>query len=418
MQEENRNITPCFQSFEYYFVSLLDSPTQHRGEIVSALLRESLRQKASEINVEPGIDSECGIFFRINGRLWKALAVSGRRVTSLREALLIYAYDLHPGLYGVVEGKLALLEHSKKILFYYYNIPQAPFNSILIRNATISTQRGNIQRKEDVSQKKSTRNIDKKIFIWQMGKVGSSTIYRSLLPYSRPCTWNVPSIQNNTYWPTCNNIIQTHSIKLLYDFLHCSDEEFVVVSLVRDLLARNISSIFQSMNDEEEWRNQQFIANIADFQEMTYEQQEEKIYQQLLRLNTGTAVTSWYDNFLKSHYYYPEIDKYFINIYSKPFDQENGYQVYESKIKRVNMIILQLEKLNEHVEVLERFLGIENLELVSDNISTEKWYNKIYQKFKNRYKPTNYEIESIYNSRFMKYFYSPNQIQLFASRWK
>lgn len=407
----------CFQSFERSFISLLDSPCHQQREIANALLRESLRQKASEINIEPVTDSDCDIFFRINGILHKALTVRGSQVATLREALQSTVDDLHPGQFDVIEGRLTIGEHENENSFHFYNIPRSPFNSILIRAAVTAAQCSNTKQNEGVLPINSGRNIDKKILIWQMGKVGSSTVYRSLLPYSKPCAWAVPSIKNNTHWPIHNNIIQTHSIKLLYDFLHYSDEEFVVISLVRDLLARNLSAIFQSMNDEEEWCNQQFIARVDDFQKMSYDQQEEKLSQQLIRLNTGTAGTSWYDNLLKSHFYYPEIDKYFVDIYSKPFDQEKGYQIYESKTKRIKMIIIRLENLNEQVNVLGEFLGIDDLHLISKNVASEKWYNPIYQRFKERYKPTAQELESIYDSRFMRYFYSPDQIRLLTEKW-
>lgn len=407
----------CSQLFERSFALLLVPHSHQKREIVNALLRESLRRKASEINIEPAPDSACDIFFRINGILHKAFTASGSQAVSLREAVQSMAQDLQPGDYDVVEGRLTLCEYENENSFHYYNIPQSPFNSILIRNADTATHRSKTSGNEKILPMNSDRNVDKKIFIWQMGKVGSSTVYRSLLPYSKPCTWEVPTIKNNTYWPSYNNIIQTHSIKLLYDFLHYSDEKFVIVSLVRDLLARNISSIFQSMNDEEEWRNQHFIANLDDFQKMSYDQQEKKITQQLIRLNTGTAVTSWYDNLLRSHFYYPDIDKYFVDIYAKPFDQENGYQIYESRTSRIKMMVMRLENLNDQVDVMGDFLGIDGLHFISKNVAAEKWYNPMYKRFKERYKPTPLELEAIYNSRFMRYFYSPDQIRLLIEKW-
>ena len=371
----------------------------------------------SDINIEPAADDLCEIYFRIDGKLRKILGVSSAQAKLLREALHSAAQDLHPGSYGVIEGTLTTQHQGDAIAFYYCDIPQSPTNSILIRNVP-ATSISAINRNEAPLVTKPGRNIDKKIFIWQVGKVGSSTVYRSLLPYSKPSTWLVPSIQENSMcWPIHNNIIQTHSIKLLYDFLHYSEEEFVVISLVRDILARNISALFQSMNEEGTGRNDNFIASIEDFQVMPYEKQEQEITWRLRRLNTSTAVTAWYDKILKSHFYYPEIDRYFIDIYSKPFDQEKGFQLYESKSPRIKMIILRLEDLNEQKKALGDFLGIDNFNLISKNVASEKWYNPIYKRFKARYKPTEQEIEAIYRSHFMKYFYSPEQIRSFIEKW-
>lgn len=407
----------CFQSFICSFSRLLRSSNHHQQEIVAALLHESMRLKASDINIEPVSDDYCEIFFRINGILHKVLALSDGQATLLYEALQREAQDQRPGDYGVIEGTLTAQDQGVPSTFHYYSIPQSPTNSILIKKVnTIASSATNGNEASLVA--KPDRNIDKKIFIWQVGKVGSSTVYRSLQPHTKPSKWLVPSIKNNnSYWPIHNNIIQTHSIKLLYDFLHYSEEEFVIISLVRDILARNISALFQSMNDEEEGHNDYFIASIDEFKKMPYEQQEYEITQHLRRLNTSTAVTYWYDDILKSHFYYPEINKYFIDIYAKPFDQEKGFQFYESKTPRIKMIILRLEDLIELKKTLGDFLGVDNFELVSKNMAAEKWYNPIYKRFKKRYKPTEQEIKAIYNSRFMTYFYSSEQIRLFIEKW-
>ncbi len=404
------------QPFTQLFPFLLATQNLQKKDIVSSLLCESLRQTATDINIERASDDSYAIFFRIDGMLCNVLKLSGSQATTLRAALQNEAQDLHPGNHGVTEGTLTTQQHGEVKSFYFYDIPQSPTNSILIRaahHAHTCTTESSITPQA----KKTARNIDKKIFIWQMGKVGSSTIYRSLLPYSKPSTWATPAIQDNTHWPIHNNIIQTHSIALLYDFLHSSEEEFVIISLVRDPLARNISAIFQSMNYEEEWRNNYFIASVEEFKKMPYEQQEQEIALHLKRLNTSNAVTSWYDNILLSHFYYPEIDKYFIDIYAKPFDQEKGFQLYESKNPRINMIILRLENLNEQKGILGDFLGIDDFQLMNENIASEKWYNPIYKRFKEGYKPTKQELEAIYNSRFMKYFYSPEQIRVFTEKW-
>lgn len=408
--------TSYFKSFVSSFETIITRPSYQQREIVNALLYECLKQQASEIIIEPAADSSCDIFFRIDGLLQKALTVSYSQAASLREALQHEAQGLHPGNYDVIEGTISISAHGNEHSFNFYNIPQSPFNSILIRSTAVIQNSTTNQKEADLT-KKLVRNIDNKILIWQMGKVGSSTVYQSLLPYSKPCVWG-GMIQKDTRRPIETNIIHTHSFKLLYDFLHYSDQEFVIISLVRDLLARNISSIFQSMNDDEDaGRGHQFIASIDEFQQWPYDQQEKEITQHLTRLNTGTTVTCWYDNLLKSHFYYPQIDKYFIDIYAKPFDHENGYQIYESKTSRIKMIIVRLEDLNDKKNIIGDFLGIDDLHLIPDNVSTEKWYNPIYKLFKERYKPSSIELECIYNSRFMKYFYSPTQIKFFKEQW-
>lgn len=401
-----------FLLFSHSFSALLATPKTRCQEILTALLQESLVRDATDINIEPAWGDTSDIYFRIAGTMHQIMHISGSLTETLRYAIHDQVKDFHLGKYNVNEGSLALQQGGQKYLFNVFIIPQqSRANNIIIRPTITRVLTG---QPRPAPPKK---NIDKKIFIWQMGKVGSLTVFHSLAPYSKPSAWLVPSIKKDTRWPIYNNIVQTHSIQLLYDFLHYSDEEFVIISLVRDLMARNISTIFQSMNFEENWRNDYFIANTDDFQKMSYDQQEQAITDHLKRLNTSTVATSWYDNILKSHIYYPDIDKYFIDIYAKPFDQDNGYQIYESKNPRIQMIILRLEDLAAQKNTLGEFLGIENLHLVSKNVADKKWYQPIYKKFKERYKPTLDELEAVYNSRFMKYFYSPAQIEVMLGSW-
>jgi len=129
-------------------------------------------------------------------------------------------------------------------------------------------------------------------------------------------------------------------------------------------------------------------------------------------------MTGWYDNLLRSHFYYPDIDRFFIDIYQTPFDWDRGFQVYESKTPRVKMIILRLEDLDNLEQALGDFLQIDNFKMHKGNLSAEKWYQDIYKRFKKEYTPAPEELAAIYDSQFMRYFYSPAQIERFMAAHK
>ena len=251
-----------------------------------------------------------------------------------------------------------------------------------------------------------------------MGKVGSLSIYNSLKKYSKPTSWEPYIIGQQDRWPIHNNLIQNHSIELLYNALHYSNEPFVIISLVRDLLPRNISSIFQSMCFQENWRNEYFIATKKNFLNFSYEKQEQELTTQLQKMNMSDSTLNWFDNLLLSHFFYPEIDRFFIDVYAKPFNKEKGYQIYHSKNPRINMLIIRLEDLDNLENEIGDFLGLDSFRLIKTNISEKKWYQPIYHKFKQRYRPTPKELKKIYNSNFMNYFYSQNQINHFIKNWQ
>ncbi len=246
--------------------------------------------------------------------------------------------------------------------------------------------------------------INKKIFIWQMGKVGSSTILASLKPYTKKYNWQYDIEISDEPYSQYNNIIHTHSAKPIYHLLHHSDEEFIIISLVRDILQRNVSAVFQSMTDDTV-DNPNFIASEQELRKWSYDKLYKAIKNKLLSLNLSDKLTSWYDSLFKSHFYYPNVDRYHIDVYSKPFDYQRGMQIYESKTPRIKLLIIRLEDLNCLTTEIGDFLGVKNFTLCQANIATNKWYKEIYQQFKNMYRPTDRELNNIYKSRFMNYFY-------------
>lgn len=279
--------------------------------------------------------------------------------------------------------------------YEFYIIPFHTLESIIIRLCT------------QVAARPTWTNlpgINKKIFIWQMGKVGSSTILASLKPYTKKYNWQYDIEMSDEPYSQYNNIIHSHSAKPIYHLLHHSDEEFIVISLVRDILQRNISAVFQSMTNDT-IDNPNFIASEQELSKWSYEKLYKAIKNKLLMLNLSNELISWYDSLFKSHFYYPDVDRYHIDVYSKPFDCQRGMQIYESKTPRIKLLIIRLEDLNCLTTEIGDFLGVKNFTLCQANISANKWYKEIYQQFKKRYKPTDRELDHIYKSKFMNYFY-------------
>lgn len=416
---EERGLAVRLDACGRALAELLADPRPDRGQaVVAALLKEGRECAASDINFEPDAGGGGDIFFRVGGVLRQVARFGGGEWCGLSAAVEAAAVDIQPGKFGVREGRFSAGGEGSEVDFKVYFIPQPSRTGNIIIRPGNEGGVATIGDGADLISIEQKRNIDKKVFIWQMGKVGSSTVFKSLRPYANPGISLAPVVGESPRWLIHHNLIQTHSIKPLYDVLHHSEEEFVIISLVRDLLARNISTIFQSMNYREPWRNDYFIAGVEEFQAMPYEQQEQAIIGHLRRLNTGSSVSSWYDNLLKSHFYYPDIDRHFIDVYAKPFDWERGFQTYESKSGRVRMIIIRLENLDNVAVELGKFMGLDDFKLRHDNLASDKWYQPIYKKFNSRYKPTVAELQSIYGSKFMNYFYSPGQINSLASRWR
>lgn len=104
-----------------------------------------------------------------------------------------------------------------------------------------------------------------------------------------------------------------------------------------------------------------------------------------------------------------------IDVYNYPFDCEKGYTII--KRKNIELFIFQLEKLSQLGDVLSDFLNIKDFVLCSDNVATEKWYNKYYKEAKKNLRIDRDLFNEVYSKKFMRHFYSEKQIDNFREKW-
>ena len=220
---------------------------------------------------------------------------------------------------------------------------------------------------------------DEIILIYQLGKVGSSSVYRSIKNYNR-------------------NVLHCHTLRDV-----CEKEDDLsqllnlksgkIITLVRDPIARRISEMWQNITS---WGR--YSAEV-DFFEI------EKYYFKK-RFWVGDA--EWFDNQMK---------KYFnIDIYEYPFNTETGYTII--KQGNIEVLLLTMEKLNELEEVIGNFLGIKDFKLSENNVGKEKLYRFALQAFKESFAISQEELEELYRkSDYMKYFYSEQEREEFYAKW-
>ncbi len=376
--------------------------------ITDFIITQAILRNASDIHIDHY--QKTFLVFRIDNILI-TVAQFNRKESRLLIKAFKTAIDCPcSGLEKPYPAKISTTK-SPNIFYNIFIIPFKPFDSVILRLQPPKSSNSNQNHTA-----RHIENIKKPIFIWQMGKVGSTTLLASLKPFSSPLSPNITNLLTNDDSIRYNNIVHTHSIKVLYDFLHSNNEDFIIISLVRELLSRNISSVFQSMCDPAP-QNNVFIATKDEFKKLPYDKQEREISNKLHIINNFDHIFNWYNHLFKTHIYFPEVNKYSINIYDKKFNCHDGYQVYGSTTPRIKMMIIRLEDLNNLEQKIGNFLKIDNFRLIKENVSSQKWYSPIYKKFLANYKPQQRDLEKLYNSQFMKYFYSRDQIETFIKRW-
>lgn len=178
-------------------------------------------------------------------------------------------------------------------------------------------------------------------------------------------------------------------------------KELKVITSVREPVARNISLMFYFL--PRLLGEYAYVPNTLKSKNAYTEIFEDMYY----KFINHDYVLNWFDD---------EVYKYLgINIYEYPFDKEKGYLIIEKG--NIKLLILKLEKLNECVQVIRQFTGVEKFELAKENSSDDYWYKPIYDNFKKGFIPNREYLDKLYESKFMRYFYSENEIEAFYKKW-
>ena len=260
------------------------------------------------------------------------------------------------------------------------------------------------------------------LFVHTMGKVGSSSIVRSLreLELEREVTiyWThflspegidllnqlhekgyggskkVPQKVKNLI--SSNRVIGQQLMKR-----RPSDNNFKVISLVRDPVATNISGFFQNYA----WWPTELQRRTQDGSPPNIE-------------DLATCFFSNYPHDVPLIWFDMEMAPIFgVDVFSSPFPREKGYQIYQSE--QSELLLFKLEKLDETAaEALQAFLGINNFRLAKDNIGYEKWYRDIYDQFRATVRLPESYLNMLYRSPYTQHFYREEEINTFMARWK
>jgi hypothetical protein len=177
-----------------------------------------------------------------------------------------------------------------------------------------------------------------------------------------------------------------------------------VVTLVRDPIARNLSSFFQTGERELG----------LDFGQHTSEEKADAHVEELTRLflerfGGHEAPLTWFDSELKT--------VFGIDVYAVPFNHARGYQIYENDAARV--LLIRLEDLRTCAPAAFRdFLGLESFTLAETNVAEEKDYGRAYRRFVAGVQLPSAYIARMYDSRYARQFYSEGELDAFRRRWE
>ena len=256
-----------------------------------------------------------------------------------------------------------------------------------------------------------------------MGKVGSSTVQASLVAldldqpvyhvhFLNPARVRQIEQQRRKYFRTerYGLLRRPWLYEFLYEQIEKKDRHWKLVTLVREPIARNISTFFENLEVTEKADTSAYAVRSAyyDFDvEVTLEKMDPLIELFFERLVHERPL----------RYFDDEISTVFgINVFDSGFPLERGFRIYQGE--NADLLLIRLENLDQcAAAAFKEFLGVDGFSLISANVASDKIYAPLYRAFKNSIRLPQDYIDRMYDSTYSCHFYSAEEIQQFRRRW-
>ncbi len=177
-------------------------------------------------------------------------------------------------------------------------------------------------------------------------------------------------------------------------------ENLVVISGIRELLARTISAFFQNIDNES---NQWWYLGNKDYINEKGVTFLISHFKDRFSSHVENIVFPWFDIFSTNIKF---------NIYGKQFNTELGFEMYEAK---QTTIVYRLENIHAIPIVLNNYT-YDEFELMTSNMAVSKWHSNLYFSFINQILFTKSEIDYFYNNKLMNFFYTPAEKHVMISK--
>lgn len=252
------------------------------------------------------------------------------------------------------------------------------------------------------------------LIVFQMGKVGSTAILASLEAAApRRPLFHVHFLSSQGLADARKRLASLRAANgnantwclLESQFLQrmltrSANRKWKVISLIREPVARNISSFFFNI---ERYRPDVFKDIL-----LGRENSHAVLDIFLKEFPEHDYTLQWFDTEMKQ--------VFGIDIYTEPFHAEKGYQIYYGD--KADLLLLRLESLRECAsDAFFEFLGIKDFLLRTANSADEFVYADAYQRFLDEVElPSDY-LDKMYGAPYTRHFYTSSEITCFRDRW-
>lgn len=224
------------------------------------------------------------------------------------------------------------------------------------------------------------------VFIYQMGKVASSSIYESLKE-------QYTGIVAHGHWFTPDHY--SSEVRFLFDTYKKGRYKIKLISLVREPIGRNFSAFFQEQNFNrlvgEPYKKDQYT--------------DEELLDMFLNLFEHESPEVWFDDNIKRHF---QIDVYQHKL-------KNGYLSVSNSYCDLLLMRHDLED-TEKERHIAQFLELPQFQLKNTNLAQDKAYAAQYKRIKDRGFPEAY-VDRTLNYKYSQHFYK-EEIADLRKKWR
>jgi len=258
---------------------------------------------------------------------------------------------------------------------------------------------------------------------YQMGKVGSSTIHASLqaldldqpiyhVHFLSPGRVREIDQQRRRFFRTEKQRLLKRPwlSEFLLEEVKKKDRRWKLITLVREPIARNMSTFFENLEIKELHGDNVFIVK-SDYYGFDVEVELDNV-QPLIDLFFDRLVhdrpLTWFDDEIRTIFG--------IDVFEGEFPRDEGYKI--TTAANADLLLIRLNELNQCAAVaFKEFLDIDGFALVQTNVGSNKDYAPLYKAFKKDiHIPEDY-VNRMYDSKFTRFFFSDEEIRHLRESW-
>lgn len=256
------------------------------------------------------------------------------------------------------------------------------------------------------------------ILIFQMGKVGSSSVYQSLKNAGIPNTifhvhqLSDKGIGEKENWLKHHNALAPHWVTedLLYmkkikNMVEVNRSKFQwkIITMTRDPVGVKLSAFFENIK----------VYGRSVFDPPDKINVEKTIDYLMCNVFNKSNVKedyflNWFDRELKT--------VFGIDVYTVPYNFAQGYSIISKE--NVSVLVIRIEDMKRSFQqAMSDFLNITDIKLEKDNTAEKKSYRNEYQSVLENFKLAGETFDLIYSTRYARHFYPEDEREKSRQRW-